>query len=321
MERDVKEFVWAQKYRPQSVEECVLPAATKAMAQALVKKGEIPNMIFSGGPGMGKTTLAFALAKDIGCDSMYINASVDNGIDTLRYKIQTFASTMSLEGDDKPKIVILDEADGLTPAMQAGLKSFIESFSENCRFIFTANNKHKLIEPIHSRCNHIDFTLNPADKPAIASAIMKRCVDILDMESVKYDKAAVAALVKKTFPDFRRTLNDLQRYSVGGVIDSGVLDLKGESNIRQLFNLIKEKKIAEMRKWVSMNEDIDPATLFRTMYDLSAEFMTPLGQAALILIVADYQYKAAFVADQQVNTMACLVEVARDCQFAASVSK
>lgn len=315
MESSVKEFVWAQKYRPQTVEDCVLPAATKKLAQDLVAKGEVPNMIFSGGPGMGKTTLAFALAKDIGCDSLYINASVDNGIDTLRYKIQTFASTMSLDGDDKPKIVILDEADGLTPAMQAGLKSFIEQFSENCRFIFTANNKHKLIEPIHSRCNHIDFALNPADKPAIATAIMKRCMAILDAENVKYDKAAVAALVKKTFPDFRRTLNDLQRYSVGGVIDSGVLDLKGESNIRQLFSLIKDKKIADMRKWVTMNEDIDPATLFRSMYDLSAEFMTPLGQAALILIVADYQYKSAFVADQQVNTMACLVEVARDCQF------
>jgi replication factor C small subunit len=312
---NIKEFVWSIKYRPQTVEDCVLPAATKKLAQDLVAKGEVPNMIFSGGPGMGKTTLAFALAKDIGCDSLYINASVDNGIDTLRYKIQTFASTMSLDGDDKPKIVILDEADGLTPAMQAGLKSFIEQFSENCRFIFTANNKHKLIEPIHSRCNHIDFALNPADKPAIATAIMKRCMAILDAENVKYDKAAVAALVKKTFPDFRRTLNDLQRYSVGGVIDSGVLDLKGESNIRQLFSLIKDKKIADMRKWVTMNEDIDPATLFRSMYDLSAEFMTPLGQAALILIVADYQYKSAFVADQQVNTMACLVEVARDCQF------
>lgn len=312
---DTKEFIWSIKYRPQTVEDCVLPAATKKLAQDLVAKGEVPNMIFSGGPGMGKTTLAFALAKDIGCDSLYINASVDNGIDTLRYKIQTFASTMSLDGDDKPKIVILDEADGLTPAMQAGLKSFIEQFSENCRFIFTANNKHKLIEPIHSRCNHIDFALNPADKPAIATAIMKRCMAILDAENVKYDKAAVAALVKKTFPDFRRTLNDLQRYSVGGVIDSGVLDLKGESNIRQLFSLIKDKKIADMRKWVTMNEDIDPATLFRSMYDLSAEFMTPLGQAALILIVADYQYKSAFVADQQVNTMACLVEVARDCQF------
>lgn len=315
MERDVKEFVWAQKYRPQTVEECVLPAATKAMALALVQKGEVPNMIFSGGPGMGKTTLAFALAKDIGCDVMYINASVDNGIDTLRYKIQTFASTMSLEGDDKPKIVILDEADGLTPAMQAGLKSFIEQFSVNCRFILTANNKHKLIEPIHSRCNHIDFSLNPADKPAIATAILKRCLVILDLEGIKYDKAAVAALIKKTFPDFRRTLNDLQRYSVGGLIDSGVLDLKGESNIKQLFSLLKEKKIADMRKWVSMNEDIDPSTLFRTLYDLSAEFMTPLGQAAMILIIADYQYKSAFVADQQVNTMACLVELARDCQF------
>ena len=315
MESSVKEFVWAQKYRPQTVEDCVLPASTKKLAQDLVAKGEVPNMIFSGGPGMGKTTLAFALANDIGCDSLYINASVDNGIDTLRYKIQTFASTMSLEGNDKPKIVILDEADGLTPAMQAGLKSFIEAFSENCRFIFTANNKHKLIEPIHSRCNHIDFALNPTDKPAIATAILKRCLSILDTESIKYDKAAVAALVKKNFPDFRRTLNDLQRYSVGGEIDSGVLDLKGESNIRQLFSLIKDKKIAEMRKWVTVNEDIDPATLFRSMYDLSAEFMTPLGQAALILIVADYQYKSAFVADQQVNTMACLVEVARDCQF------
>ena len=315
MESSVKEFVWAQKYRPQTVEDCVLPASTKKLAQELVTKGEVPNMIFSGGPGMGKTTLAFALANDIGCDSLYINASVDNGIDTLRYKIQTFASTMSLEGNDKPKIVILDEADGLTPAMQAGLKSFIEAFSENCRFIFTANNKHKLIEPIHSRCNHIDFALNPTDKPAIATAILKRCLSILDAEGIKYDKAAVAALVKKNFPDFRRTLNDLQRYSVGGEIDSGILDLKGESNIRQLFSLIKDKKIADMRKWVTMNEDIDPATLFRSMYDMSAEFMTPIGQAALILIVADYQYKSAFVADQQVNTMACLVEVARDCQF------
>lgn len=315
IECNTKEFVWSIKYRPQTVEDCVLPASTKKLAQDLVAKGEVPNMIFSGGPGMGKTTLAFALANDIGCDSLYINASVDNGIDTLRYKIQTFASTMSLEGNDKPKIVILDEADGLTPAMQAGLKSFIEAFSENCRFIFTANNKHKLIEPIHSRCNHIDFALNPADKPAIATAILKRCLSILDAEGIKYDKAAVAALVKKNFPDFRRTLNDLQRYSVGGEIDSGVLDLKGESNIRQLFSLIKDKKIAEMRKWVTVNEDIDPATLFRSMYDLSAEFMTPLGQAALILIVADYQYKSAFVADQQVNTMACLVEVARDCQF------
>ena len=314
VETNSKEFLFAQKYRPRKIDDCILPAATKNMVKAMVAKGEITHLLFTGGPGMGKTTLAYAIANELGSDILYINASMDSGIDVLRTKIQTFASSMSLS-DTGPKLVILDEADGASVNFQAGLKGFLESFSANCRFIFTANVKHKIIDPIKSRCTVVDFSYDSVEKPKIAAQFFKRVIQILNTEHVEFDQKVVAKLVEKNFPDFRKTLNELQRHAVNGKIDVDVLSDHTGDNFKELIGYIKNSDFTKMRQWVGRNEDIDTATLFRAIYDIAVEQMTQESLPQLILILADYGYKSAFCIDQQVNTMAALLEIMSGCKW------
>jgi replication factor C small subunit len=301
---DPNEFVWAQKYRPRTVAECILPEDTKAMVKELLARGEIPHMLFSGGPGMGKTTLAYAIANELGSDVMYINASLENGIDMLRTKIQSFASTVSLS-DSGPKIVILDEADGMTGAIQGALKGFLEAFSANCRFIFTANHKHKIIEPIHSRCTTVDFKIKKSEKGKILVNILRRTCQILDLEGVTYDKAVVAKVVEKNFPDFRQILNDLQRHGVSGEIDTSIL-ANINNEMAALIDILKRKSWVELRNWVFATE-IDEATMFRSLVD--SQEIDIKSKPQLIIILNECQKASPFVADKPLNTLAALTEV------------
>jgi DNA polymerase III delta prime subunit len=314
MDTNIREFLFAQKYRPKKVEDCIIPTATKNVVRGMLDKGEITHVLFTGGPGMGKTTLAYAIANELGSDILYINASMDNGIDVLRTKIQAFASTMSLS-DTGPKLVILDEADGATPQFQAGLKGFLEAFSSNCRFIFTANVKHKIIEPIQSRCTIIDFSIDPQEKPKIAAQFYRRVTNILDLEKIEYEPKVVAKLVEKNFPDFRKTLNELQRFGAAGKIDSSILVDHTSDNIKELVGYLKEKDFKNTRIWVGKNEDLDATTIFRGIYDVAINTMKPDSLPELVVILADYGYKSVFCIDQQVNTTAACVEIMMRCEW------
>ena len=308
-------FMWVEAYRPKTIDQCVLPDRIKTLAKELVAKGEIPHMMLHGGPGMGKTTLAYAIANEIGSDVLYINASLENGIDTLRVKIQGFASTVSLS-DSGPKIIILDEADGLTPVMQGALKGFLEAFSNNCRFVFTANIKNKLIEPLHSRCTVIDFKVEAAEKVQMAKAMLARIKEILDRESITYDVKALAELITRNFPDFRKTINEVQRYAAAGNIDSGILVNTSKEAFKELLALMKDKNFNEVRKWIAKNGDYDAVSVFRHLFDNGEAVMKDTKSVAnLVLIIADYQHRAAFVADPEINLMACLTEVMGNCAF------
>ena len=308
-------FMWVEAYRPKTIDQCVLPNRIKTLAKELVAKGEIPHMMLHGGPGMGKTTLAYAIANEIGSDVLYINASLENGIDTLRVKIQGFASTVSLS-DSGPKIIILDEADGLTPVMQGALKGFLEAFSNNCRFVFTANIKNKLIEPLHSRCTVIDFKVEAAEKVQMAKAMLARIKEILDRESITYDVKALAELITRNFPDFRKTINEVQRYAAAGNIDSGILVNTSKEAFKELLALMKDKNFNEVRKWIAKNGDYDAVSVFRHLFDNGEAVMKDTKSVAnLVLIIADYQHRAAFVADPEINLMACLTEVMGNCAF------
>ena len=309
------QFLWVEKYRPQKIDDCVLPEALKKTFKEYIAQGELPSFLFSGTAGVGKTTVAKALCNEIGAEYIMINGS-DEGrsIDVLRTTIKSFASTVSLT--DAKKIVIIDEADYMNAnTVQPALRSFIEEFSANCRFIFTCNFKNRIIEPLHSRCAVIEFRIDSSDKQAIAAQFFKRATQILKTEEVEFDPKVVAELITKYFPDYRRILNELQRYSVSGKIDSGILVNMSEESFRNLIKHMKDKDFTEVRKWVAKQSDADTATLFRELYDTASSNIDIGSQPQLVLILADYQYKAAFVADHELNIMAALTEIMAQCKF------
>ena len=305
-------ILWVEKYRPAKVEDCILPDAIKKTFQEYVNRKEIPNLLLSGSAGVGKTTIAKALCEEVGCDYLVINGSDENGVDTIRVKIKSYASSMSLMGGRK--VIILDEADYLTPNAQAILRASIEEFSNNCSFIFTCNFKNRIIDPIHSRCTVVDFKIN-GSKAKMASQFFKRVEWILEQEGVTYDKPVVAEIITKYFPDNRRILNELQRYSVSGSIDKGILASVSDVQLTELINSLKGKDFAGTRKWVTNNLDNDPVRIFRTMYDKLYEVLKPNSVPQMVLILAKYQYQAAFAADHEINLMACLTEIMVDCEF------
>jgi len=304
----MNEFLWVEKYRPQIIADVVMPSHIKATFEDIVSGGELHNMLLTGTAGLGKTTVAKALCNELDLDFLLINGSEEGNIDTLRNKIKQFASTVSLSGGYK--VVILDEADYLNPqSTQPALRGFIEEFSGNCRFILTCNFKNRIIEPLHSRCSVIEFNIAKKDMPPLLSLFMKRVEYILDAEGVTYDKQVIADLIMKHMPDWRRVLNELQRYSTSGNIDTGILVSISETSINDLMLHIKHKDFKRMRQWVADNMDTEPASIFRKIYDSMYEYINPKSIPQLVLILADYQYKNAFVADHELNLVACLTEI------------
>ena len=308
----MKHLLWVEAHRPQTVEDCILPARLKKPFQEYVNQKNIPNLLLTGGPGVGKTTVAKAMCNEVGCDFMVINGSDENGVDVIRFKIKNYASSMSLAGGRK--VIIIDEADYLTPNAQAILRNAIEEFSVNCSFIFTCNYKAKIIEPLHSRCAVIDFTLKAAEKASIAKDFYVRIKSILQTEEVEYDDKVIAEVIKKHFPDFRRVLNELQRYSQFGKIDTGILSQIANVSIAEIVKHLREKDFASIRKWVASG-DYDANSVFRQLYDALYDIMKPQSIPQAVLILADYHYKQAFVADTEINLVACLVELMGNCEF------
>jgi len=313
----MSEYLWVEKYRPKKIEDCILSQDIKDTFSQFLQQKEIPNLLLSGTAGTGKTTVARALCEELGADYIIINGS-DEGrqIDTLRHKIKNFASTVSLTEESNHKVVIIDEADYMNAdSVQPALRNFIETFYNNCRFIFTCNYKNKIIPALHSRCTVIDFTIKNGQKVKTAKDFMGRMVFLLKCEQIEFDKKVLAELIQKYYPDFRRTINELQRYSVRGKIDSGILFSLSEANHKDLIKTLKDKKFNEMRKWVVNNIDKEPASLFRGIYDVLYEALDSKSVPQAILIIAGYQYKAAFVADQEINMVACLTEIMASCKF------
>ena len=303
-----------EKYRPQKISDCVLPKGIKSTFDGIVQTGEIPNMILSGSAGCGKTTIARAMCSELGVDYMFINASEEGGIDTLRTKIRNFASTVSLNGGKK--VIILDEADYLNPqSTQPALRGAIEEFAANCRFVMTCNYKARIIEPLHSRCTVVDFKIPTKEKPKLAGEFLERTKSIMEAEGIKYEEKAVAELIIRYFPDFRRVLNTIQRHSVSGTIDSSALATGKDIEIDQLVKAMKNKSFSDIRKWVAEHSDAEPASIFRKLYDGLQDKMNSGSIAQAILILSEYQYKAAFVADQELNMVACCLMLASDCSF------
>jgi DNA polymerase III delta prime subunit len=308
----MEHLLWTEKYRPRTVEECILPERLKAVFQQYVNQKEMPNLLLAGGAGVGKTTIAKAMCNEIGCDYMVINGSDENGVDTIRVKIKNYASSVSLSGGRK--VIILDEADYLTPNAQAILRNAIEEFAANCSFIFTCNYKNKIIDPLHSRCAVIEFGLKNGEKQKMAAAFFKRITHILDTEKVEFDEKVIAEVVKKHFPDFRRVINELQRYSKLGKIDVGILSQIGDISLTQIVKHLKEKDFTSVRKWAATSE-IDNTTFFRKLYDALYDIAKPQSIPQAVLILADYQYKQAFVADHEINLVACLTEIMANVEF------
>lgn len=310
------DFLWVEKYRPKTIEECILPEEVKSVFQGFLEQGEIPNLLLSGTAGVGKTTVAKALCNQLGADCYVINGS-DEGrfLDTVRNQAKTFASTVSLTSTSKHKVLIIDEADNTTPDVQLLLRASIEEFQKNCRFIFTCNYKNKIIEPLHSRTTVIDFNVRGRTKQELAGLFLDRCCEILDTEKVNYNTKVLAEVILKYFPDFRRTLNELQRYSSTGSIDTGILATLGDANVNSLAGFLKQKNFTDVKKWVVQNLDSDPVQIMRKIYDNLYDMMENQSIAAAVLIIAEYQYKSAFVADQEVNLLACLTQIMMECEF------
>ena len=312
----MSDFIWVEKYRPQKIDECILPDHIKKTFQDFVDHGEIPNMLLSGPPGIGKTTVAKALCNELGADFYVINGS-DEGrfLDTVRNNAKNFASTVSLTSQSKHKVIIIDEADNTTSDVQLLLRASIEEFSGNCRFIFTCNYKNKIIEPLHSRCSVVEFSIKGKEKVKIAGLFFKRLQQILDLEKISYDPPVLAEIINKHFPDWRRVLNECQRYSVSGKIDSGILATFSDVSVNDLIRNLKDKNFPEVRKWVVDNLDNDSSVLLRRLYDSLYETLVPNSIPAAVLIIAKYQYQIAFVADQEINLLAALTEIMVECQF------
>ena len=312
----MSDFIWVEKYRPTTIDECILPKGIKKTFQDFVEKGEIPNMLLSGPPGIGKTTVAKALCNQLGSDYYVINGS-DEGrfLDTVRNSAKNFASTVSLTSDSKHKVIIIDEADNTTSDVQLLLRASIEEFSKNCRFIFTCNYKNKIIDPLHSRCSVVDFSVNKKDKPTIAAQFFARLNSILEEEKVEADKKVLAELINKHFPDWRRVLNECQRYAVSGKIDSGILAAFSDVAVNDLIKNLKQKNFSEVRKWVVTNLDNDTSVLLRRIYDSLYDSLEHRSIPAAVLILGKYQFQIAFVADQEINLLACLTEIMVECEF------
>lgn len=310
----LKEFLWTEVYRPQTIEDTILPTNLKQTFQQFVDQGNIPNLLLAGSAGCGKTTVARAMLEQLGCDYIIINGSMNGNIDTLRNEIKMFASSVSLSGGRK--YVILDEADYLNPnSTQPALRNFMEEFSKNCGFILTCNFKNRIIEPLHSRCSVVDFKITKQELPELAKQFMKRIVSILNKENVEYDKQVVAQVIKKHFPDWRRVINELQRYSATGKIDSGIFVDLQQTSIKTLIAFMKDKDYTSLRKWVAENSDSDSSTIFRALYDNCSQYVAKQSIPQLVLCIAKYQYQAAFVADAEINLVACLTEIMVECKF------
>ena len=307
-------FLWVEMYRPKDIESCVLPKNLKDTFTDFVSEGNVPNLILSGTSGVGKTTAAKVILDEMGSTHMMINGSEESGIDVLRTKIKNFASTVSLHGGRK--YIILDEADYLNPqSTQPALRGFMEEFHNNCGFILTCNYKNRLIPPLHSRCSVVDFSIPNSEKQQLANEFMQRVMDILNYEQVTYDKRVVAEVINKYFPDWRRVLNELQRYSISGTIDAGILVDIAEVNIKELMNSMKNKEFTNVRKWVVNNLDNDPVRLFRRIYDSLYDYVDGSSIPHVVVILGEYQYKSAFVADQEINLMACFTEIMARAKF------
>ena len=310
------EFLWVEKYRPKKIEDCILPQGIKDTFQQFVNRGEIPNLLLAGPAGCGKTTVAKALCHELGVDYYVINGS-DEGrfLDTVRNNAKNFASTVSLSSEAKHKVIIIDEADNTTNDVQLLLRASIEEFANNCRFIFTCNYRNKIISPLHSRCAVVEFSIQGKEKQEIAASFFSRLNYILDTERIESDKKVLAQLIKKHFPDWRRVLNECQRYAVSGKIDTGILATFSDVKTDDLFKNLKEKNFPEVRKWCVNNLDNDPTVLLRRIYDGCYGSLDGPGVAAAVLIIAKYQYQSAFVADQEINMLACLTEIMVECNF------
>ena len=312
---DKEQFLWVEKYRPKKVADCILSSELKDTFSNYVKDNKIPNMILAGGPGTGKTTIARALCDEIGVDYLMVNGS-DEGrnIDTVRTTLTQYCSSVSMSGNRK--VVIMDEADYMNPdSVQPALRGFIEKFSGNVSFIFTCNFRNRIIDPIHSRCSVVEFVIPKAQRENLAVQFLDRCKKILSDEKVESEDKVIAELIMKHFPDFRRVLNELQKYSSSGKIDSGILSVMSEINMSDLMGYLKQKKFTEVRRWSVQNLDNDSVRIFRKIYDTLYDYLSPTTIPQAVLILADYQYKSAFVADQEINLVACLTEIMVECEF------
>jgi len=307
-------FLWVEEYRPKTIDSCILPKELKKTFSDYIRQGNVNNMILSGPPGVGKTTVARALVEEMGCTYIVINGSEESGIDVLRTKVKNFASTVSLHGGRK--YIILDEADYLNPqSTQPALRGFMEEFHKNCGFILTCNYKNRLIPPLHSRCPPVEFIIPKAEKPQLAKEFMERVLYILEDKGIKYNKKVVSELILKFFPDWRRTLNELQRYAVSGEIDAGILVDISQTNVKTLMTAMKNKEFTNVRKWVVDNLDNDSVRILRTVYDNLYDYVDGSSIPHVVIVLGEYQYKSAFVADQEINMLACMTEIMARAKF------